>query len=747
MKKFFLRFLPILFIVSVWIGFSSPYFFQQKVPYPSKYQVTFFGPWSHYEEFAGPVKNNAMSDVIGQIYPWKYLTIQILKQGELPLWNPYNFAGTPHLANFQTAVFSPFNLLFFIFPFIDAWSLLILSQALLAGLFIYLFVRELGVSKAGAVLSSIAFMFCGFMVVWLAYGTLSMAIAFLPLVLFAIERFFQRKSIIALVLVSVGVAVSFFSGHIQTSLYVAVFSAFYLCFKLITTRNFRRFCLVGLFFLLGLGISCIQVLPTFSLYEASVRSSLVVAEGEIPLSHLVTIFAPDFYGNPVTRNDWIGFYAEWAMFIGIIPFILSIFSFFGRKQTVWFFTLIGVLALAFASDTPLRQLLAVSGIPVFSTSIPSRMIVLFSFSFAVLAGFGLDSLQTLLKENAKKKIFLVLGISGIALVFVWSILLVFHGVPLDKSSIAQKNLLLPTGLFVCLTAVVLVQLFFSYKKVVPIAIFFIIVFATFDSFRFATKWMPFDDRNLVFPDVKVIKTLQEQIGNGRVFGSLGTQVESYYGLSSLEGYDPLYIQRYGEFISSSWTGDYHEAERSVVQISNGGVYTERVLDLLGVSVIFHPKSDTFVNWAFPVWANKEKYTPFYEDDRFQLFTNTTALPRAKLFTDYEVIADGKSLLKRFYAQDFDFRNVLLLEDNPELGKSKNIPAGKVQIVSYEANKVVISVSSDTPALLFLSDSYYPNWQAFVNGSETKVYRADYAFRAVKVPKGTSEVIFIYKKLF
>src|SRR4051794_3880089 len=108
MKKIFVRFWPLLLIVGLWFSFSAPYFLHNLVPYPSKYQVSFFPPWNAYQEYWGPVKNNAMPDVIDQIYPWKHFTIEWLKKGVVPFWNPNNFAGNPHAADVQSAVFSPF---------------------------------------------------------------------------------------------------------------------------------------------------------------------------------------------------------------------------------------------------------------------------------------------------------------------------------------------------------------------------------------------------------------------------------------------------------------------------------------------------------------------------------------------------------------------------------------------------------------------------------------------------------------
>src|SRR3989344_6452348 len=194
-KNFFISYWPVIFIFLLWFSFSSPYFLKGLVPYASTYQVNHFPPWTAYEENWGPVKNGAMPDVTDQIYPWRHFTVQSLMSRQIPYWNPNSFAGNPHLANIQSAVLSPFNVLFFILPFIDAWSLLVLLQPLLAGIFMILFLRELRISKVGSTIGSVAFMFCGFVITWMVYGTLAMAIIFLPLVLYCIQKITDGKKV------------------------------------------------------------------------------------------------------------------------------------------------------------------------------------------------------------------------------------------------------------------------------------------------------------------------------------------------------------------------------------------------------------------------------------------------------------------------------------------------------------------------------------------------------------------------
>jgi uncharacterized membrane protein YfhO len=83
-----------------------------------------------------------------------------------------------------------------------------------------------------------------------------------------------------------------------------------------------------------------------------------------------------------------------------------------------------------------------------------------------------------------------------------------------------------------------------------------------------------------------------------------------------------------------------------------------------------------------------------------------------------------------------------VEENPDIKIEKDA-TGSAKIISYTPNEIVIKTSSNSTALLFLSDNYYPGWKASVNGKNSKIYRADYSFRAVIVPKGDSVVEFLF----
>jgi len=740
MKKILSNILPIVALLALWFLFSFPYFGRGLVPFPGAYLVTFFPPWSAY--YGMPVKNNAMPDVITQIYPWKQVTIESYKIGQVPLWNPFSFAGTVHAGNYQSAIFSPFNALFFLFPFIDAWSIFILLQPILAGLGAYLFLRVLDRSKSASLLGGVAYMFCGFMTTWMAYGTLGYAALCLPWTLWAVTASIRKKSAWYLPVVSVSLAVSFFAGHFQISLYVLAAVVAYILFISLSTRMWKQGALLLLFTLFGVLIASPQILLTLDAYTASVRSTSFVKGEVIPWRYLITLFSPDFYGNPVTRNDWFGHYAEWASYVGIVPLLLAIFAVTRKlKGYIRFFAVLGCFSIFFAYPTPLNDLLYALKLPAISTSAASRIIILFSFSLAMLSAFGLDELVSAWKEKKWKPMFLFILGWGMFLAVVWMTILVIKPFPSEALAIAKRNFMLPTALTV-LTLLFMSVGFIKKYKLYIFPVLFLLGLSMFDSYRYVSKWMPFDKREYMYPEVKSLTFLQEQIGYDRAFGNVYGEVGMTFRIPLIDGYDAMYQGRYGEFINAASNGIVFSGERSVVSFDKYGRYKDATLELLGVRYIIHRISDGRNVWVFPVWQyEKDVMKNIYRDDQYEIYEYLNVFPRAFLASSYEVVTEPQKIIDRLFAPGFDRRNALILEKQPELKPSPG--AGDVQIVRYSPNVVTMKTTSDTNKLLFLSDVYDAGWEASIDGKNTEVYRADYDFRAIAVPGGSHTVEYRY----
>lgn len=737
------RYLPVLVIAFVWFLFSFPFFVKQQVPFPSRYLASFFSPWNAYSQFYGPVKNGAMPDIIGQIYPWKTFTVDSLKNGFIPLWNPYSFGGTPHLANYQSAVLSPISLGFFIMPFIDWWSMLVLLQPLLAGLFMYLFAKTLKQSAAAALISSISFMFCGFITCWMGYATLGYAILFLPLALFAIQKYYGQKKSRYLFLLSVSIPMSFFSGHFQISLYFLLFTLAYVVFKFFQTRNIRATCYMLLSAFSGLLICAPQLFPTIELYSQSFRSVIFQKAEVIPWGYLPTLLAPDFFGNPVTRNAWFGSYAEWNGYVGIVGVLLFLYSLKNiKKGVVLFFALTALIGLLFAFDSPLLNLLVFLKIPVLSTSALSRVIVLFSFSVAVLAGFGLDAILKDIKNKKFRGITLLLLFSGLIITGLWLVSILKIFLSSEHAVISRSNLKLPTLILLIFYMVIGFGMFVKSKKTPVIVSMLLVLLLAFDMLRFSTKWMPFDPKNLVYPKAAVTLFYPQIEGSSRVLGEYGAEGSVYYRLPSVVGYDAVYIRRYGQFIASLDLGVLKDSYRSVVEYPKMGKYALLGANFLGGRYIVHKITDGQNVWEFPFWKYDLKTVHLiFDDKKYQILENTNAFPRAFLVENVVKEKDSQKILNKMFSKKFNLRNSAVVEE--DLGLIYKLGTGSAKITKYSPNRIIIKTVSSKPSFLVLTDPFYPGWKATVDNRATPIYRTDFAFRGIVVPGGAHTVEFNY----
>lgn len=739
MKHFIKRFWPIVALVFIWFIFASPYFIKGLVPFPSKYLVTFFPPWS--AEYGMALKNNAMPDVATQIYPWKKITIDSWKMGQIPLWNPYSFSGTPHAANYQSAVFSPTNLLYVVLPFLDAWSISVILQPLLAGLFMYLFLRSLERSQMAGLLGSIAFMFCGFITVWMAYGTLGWAVLWLPLLLLVSRKHFNKRSWAGPLIISAGLAWSFLSGHFQMSIYVLLALIVFIVCQMYRTKHIQAGIELGAGVLTGLMLAAPQILPSFDVYSRSVRSELFTQGGGIAWQYLVTAFAPDFYGNPVTRNDWYGFYAEWASYIGVVPLGLALYALFRRTKHIGFFLCLAIVSLLIATPNPVNTLIVWLKIPAVSTSYAARIIVLTSFALCVIAAYGLDGLRDDWEKKTIKSRYLFFLFVGLLLFALWGIIVFVKPFEADKLLIARRNLLFPSGLVFGFSILAIAGFISRWKIIRPMIMILLVLFTAGDMIRYAVKWMPFDPREYVYPQSDVLSFLQKYAGHDRIFGNLGGEVTNGYGLLGIEGYDAVYQRRYGEFIRSTSSGTVITPERSIVQFAKRATFSEQVLQLLGGRYMVHRLSDGRFSWAYPYW-DYPYYKSIYRNNHYEVFENQKALPRAFLASSYVVRADNQSIVDTLFSDGFNLRETLVLEIDPKV--HTQIGKGSVDFTTYSPNEVVIETSSESPKLLFLSDVFDPGWKATVDNNASMIYRADYDFRAVFVPAGKHTIRMVYQ---
>lgn len=766
MKKEWFFIILLLLLLGAFFFYQT--IFKGYIPFPGDLLIAEYNPWKAYSYLGyvpGSFPNKAQYfDVLRQLYPWKTIVVSSLKNLQIPLWNPYSFSGAPLLANFQSAVFYPLNIIYLLLSQIKAWSFLIILQPFLTAFFTYFYARKIGLDKLGAIFTGTSFAFSSFMTVWLEYNTIDQVILWLPLLLLSIEKLLEKRELKWMLIFVFAILSSLLAGHIQIFSYILSFLVIYLLFrnkslnKKILNKNLLFFLLL---IILSLGLGAVQLIPGIELISQAARSphqyDFLVNKILIQPWQLIMLFVPDFFGNPATRNYWLlDTYVGKVTSIGITATIFILFGIFSKKNPFkQFFLWTAFIVLILVTNNPLTSLIYKINLPLISGSAPTLMVFLFCFAVSLLAGFGIDALEKE-KIKLKKYLYLVLPIIAIfALLLIATVLLQktnAYGLG-SNLQISLRNLYYAIILIVVSASLLLLAVL--NKKLRYLFLIGLLLINVFDLWRGFSKFNPFSPKELVFPNAEVLNFLQQKAGINRFWGYQAGNIEANfateYRLFSPQGYDPLYPKRYGEFIQAGANGqivtdftDQTRSDANIVQTGNlaDNPYRLQVLDLLGVKYVLDRAENASTQKDFPA----DRFNLIYEENGWKIFENTKALPRFFLASDYKTFNSKEEFEKIFFAKDFDPTKTILLEKVPNnitIEQSNNNTYSKVNLLQYAPNKIVINVSASSNSLFFLSDTYYSGWKAYVDGRETTIYRADYAFRSIFVPQGDHTIKFIY----
>jgi len=751
MKKLISIF-PILFFLVV-LYFYKPFFLEQKLPIPSDTIVGLYHPFRDlYEKDYPrgiPFKNFLVTDPVRQTLIWKELSIDQIKSWNLPLWNPYEMAGKPLLGNFQSSPFYPLNIILLIKPFYFSWSIFIILQTLLGGIFMFFYLRSLKLTSASSVFGSLAFSFSGFSVAWLEWGNVIHTALWLPLILLSIDKIVSSskyqvlsiKNIWGLVFLF-ALSSSFFAGHLQTFFYMFGLAIIYIALRLFLHKKiFKIFSAFFIFTVLFLILTSIQWYQTFLFILNSSRSidqSFLQSEGWfLPWQNLIQFVIPDFFGNPATLNYWgVWNYAEFVGYIGLIPILFSLIAvIFIKRKIIYFFSGIVLISILLMTNNFISQIPYRLEIPLLSTAQPTRIIFLVVFSLSILAAFGINYLQSESLGKKIKKLLPILVLPIFLFAAVWiSLSANLFNMDLVDRQIAIRNSILPSLLLFSGIIFILLSLYLRRKRFSQIILMLFILITAFDLLRFADKFTPFTDKSYLFPNTKIISFLASEAKNETFrIASLNDEIlppnfPTHYKLQSVSGYDPLYLKSYAEFIAALERGEANISPpfgfNRIITPKN---YNSPLFNLLNVKYVLSFDDITSENYEFVMQEGKTK-----------LFENKLSLPRVFFVRNVIDINDRESHIEMMFKNNLSETAVVFSENDNLSGEYS---AGKTAIVSYLANYIEMSTENDGEGFLVFLDTFYPFWEAKIDGINAKIYRTDYTFRGIKVPKGNHVIIF------
>lgn len=736
--------------------------FRGLLPLPLDAMVGSYFPWLDHKfgySVGVPVKNPAISDVYSQQFPWQSLAADLIRQGQWPLWNPYSFSGYPLLANWQSAPVYPLRLLMVFLGNNPGFTLSVILQVLLSLSFMYLFLRKIKRSVPAALTGAVIFSLSGFMMTQLENNTVGHSLLWVPLALYLIENYLEKRSRWTLPLLSFIVYAILTAGFFQPALYSLMIIFLYGVCRMKT----RFFFPLGLFFFLGVTLSAVQLLPTFELLHLSIRNLdqniVQYLYGLLPVQNLASFLAPDFFGNPATNNFW-GFmqYQETSGYFSLISLSVIVWLVAQKKHDFYtkFFTILFFVSLLLAFANPLSRAIYLFKLPLLSTGFASRWLLVTSLSAAILVAIGLDKLNEP-RKLAKYVIYTLLALSVcVATVLFCRLILQSDSYVKDSNDIISllvnlrislRNSVIPLGLIVLFLLATLLA-----KR--PLFLWLVCFLIVLDLSRYFIKFTPFSPPSFETSDLATFQFLRKNLDFYRLEKEQGPLLPAntwiYQHFQTTGGYDPLVYLPYASFFrlmkgSVPQTSEQLKTDdltRYLILDS----YQSPLLDLAGVKYLLalkHDEVDAYkptgkkINYKIPT----DRFTPVFDDGTVLVLENKTVLPRAKLYDRYVVEPD------QFQAQmdsvKTDLTKVIILSKKP--GRDLLVTASdSATIKNYQANQVTIETVTRHPTILLLSDTDYPGWEVMVDNEKNEIIKAFGIYRAVEVPAGVHQVRFRYQ---
>ncbi|HEV7798758.1 MAG TPA: YfhO family protein [Pyrinomonadaceae bacterium] len=374
--------------------------------------------------------------------PLRVLVANLIRDGYVPLWNPYIFGGMPLFGAAQAGVLFPLNWFYLLFSIPVATNLMMLSSYMLAALGAYLYARRSGSSIAGAALTSLVWQWSGFLVGQIGHTNILQAAALLPWLLWTIDGYGASGNRKRGVLLAAIVAVQVFAGHQQTFAYALLVAAAYATVMWWQSKHSlepsRAYLRSLVFIAAGLALSAVQILPTLELLRHSLRSDAsydFFTSFSLPRRFLWTFFAPYVVGGgdgQLFRAPYVGpaFYAEYVGYVGLATLALVLLAIMLKRDTRTKFwgavVLVGIL-LALGRYAPFGFYKLIYGVPLLNLfRVPARHLMEVEFALAVLAGRGLTAIAEADRAKTSRWVLVAAG-----LVFVLTCLAITLGRPAD----------------------------------------------------------------------------------------------------------------------------------------------------------------------------------------------------------------------------------------------------------------------------------------------------------------------------
>jgi len=732
-------------------------------------------------------------DAFNLFYPYKAVEAEYLRSFSVCLWNPYETMGSSFVGELATGWFYPGSVFYMLFPVDAAFRLFIVSHYFLAALFMWLWLRSIRVGPAAAVCGSLTYSLSGYMLTQNGMPDMLATCAWTPGTLWLLTVWMQRRSLSYLVLFGASLSMPLLAGRAEGVILNGLAAAGWIIISDLGGQGVREKSVtliktLPLAGVVALALAMVQFLPSYELGKLSVKGGgfdLATATLwslhplrliELVLASPFGRFWPEQDYTASALTGWPGHF-PWSLshYLGLLALIGALAAWRRGAQRVKWLAL-GALVLSILlsfGDNFILYPLAHKLVPPFRVfRYPEKFMALAALILAASGSVGLGHMM----EDMGKGVTARQAKYIAALVAILSLVLVIifaagpgppprGGIlPPPPDQVRAWRLSLQfghaAGVIIALCLVWMASRWLGRIKLRGAALVAIV----FLDLGLANQWIiPYADKEIYEFEPAALTIIREHADRAGLdfFDDGGRPVPGRFrvmrepeepapealmmlsGASKFERYrryERHTLRQNFNFIhgiedltgyTAAATADFDRVMREQLN--------QRTMELFNVRYAISPGAGSNLEGrCLPVAGSRPAMG-------FKVFELPGAFPRAYLIgrsRRVERAMDEIGLLA-----SHDFRSEVVIEEHeslPPVSDETDLALAAAEVIEYTPHRVRIRTNAAAPAYLVLSDSYYPGWNATVDGRAAPVLRANFLARAVWTPAGEHTVEFGYR---
>lgn len=712
----------------------------------------------------GTAWNPLMTDSLWQVVPDGVAAHRLWSDG-LPLWEPNLACGLPALAQGKMFSNPGFNLISRVTGPVRAIGWTAVLQLTMALWGAYLLLRQFGAIPAAAALAAVAFGFNLYLLVWLPHTPFFGGMVWLPMVFFMYEKSLATRRLGWTALGAVVFAVQILEGHLATPFFGAITLGLWSVVRGLGRaaqgrdlgKLVRPVVTAAALLVSGALLIAPQLLLTIELFFQTPRGEAIGAASFVALEQGFRIALPWFWGHHFHGGTYVGSFnvAETGLYFGLLPLALIVLAPLGsRRLEGWFFSITAfVCGLVVFDIPPLRAVLGWI-YPILFQSFPGRLFAMSAFTGAVAAGLGAHWLLTEARPRHMRRFATAAAVFS---AFAWTaaawVAAVHRPSAIEEHGGTQSIIwleqmrvesLLWAGLWSLLAAVVVLFLQKRGNRQ-SVLVWALAVVAAVDLLHVSWGITPFFPPEQILPSTPTIERLSELVADSE-HSSRILPVPSQH---MIPGQVPTFFQLPSVSCYTSWPLSRYERVAGLTGVRYlpwPFIYFNNccspMMNTLGCRFVVAPREFELRSHV------RRDQLNLLRDGPVRIWENPRALPRARVV--YQVrrvpFGDQDEAVRVLTSEGFRLRHQVVVEaEDLDLdgfnGVDKMRPA---RIVRDSPTEVEVAVDTEEPGVLVLADSWYPGWEARVNGESAAVLPTNLALRGVVVPAGASSVVFTYR---